>query len=160
MTTSKHGRLAVDIGGTFTDVALDIDSRLTTTKVLTTHIAPDEAVMQGIALVPEPLWWILGAVISFYFGARHQVKGQEFQGQMSNSLARLPQVSRNIASIHALKSGAMVLSTRGTALNAGAVGDTIGILNDRSRRTIQAVVTGPGQAVVGSNDPVRLVSAQ
>ena len=27
--------------------------------------------MQGIALVPEPLWWLLGAIVSFYFGARH-----------------------------------------------------------------------------------------
>lgn len=26
--------------------------------------------MQGLALVPEPLWWLLGAVVSFYFGAR------------------------------------------------------------------------------------------
>ena len=34
--------------------------------------------MQGIALVPEPLWWLLGAIVSFYFGARHQLKGQEF----------------------------------------------------------------------------------
>lgn len=26
--------------------------------------------MQGLAVVPEPLWWLLGAVVSFYFGAR------------------------------------------------------------------------------------------
>ena len=26
--------------------------------------------MRGLALVPEPLWWLLGAVVSFYFGAR------------------------------------------------------------------------------------------
>jgi hypothetical protein len=26
--------------------------------------------MQGLQLVPEPLWWLLGAVVSFYFGAR------------------------------------------------------------------------------------------
>lgn len=26
--------------------------------------------MEGLALVPEPLWWLLGAVVSFYFGAR------------------------------------------------------------------------------------------
>ena len=24
----------------------------------------------GLALVPEPLWWLLGAIVSFYFGAR------------------------------------------------------------------------------------------
>ncbi len=26
--------------------------------------------MQGLNHVPEPLWWLLGAVVSFYFGAR------------------------------------------------------------------------------------------
>lgn len=26
--------------------------------------------MVGLALVPEPLWWLLGAIVSFYFGAR------------------------------------------------------------------------------------------
>lgn len=26
--------------------------------------------MQGLALVPEPLWWLMGAVVAFYFGAR------------------------------------------------------------------------------------------
>lgn len=26
--------------------------------------------MQGLALVPAPLWWLLGAIVSFYFGAR------------------------------------------------------------------------------------------
>lgn len=26
--------------------------------------------MESLALVPEPLWWLLGAIVSFYFGAR------------------------------------------------------------------------------------------
>lgn len=26
--------------------------------------------MVGLAEVPEPLWWLLGAIVSFYFGAR------------------------------------------------------------------------------------------
>ena len=26
--------------------------------------------MQGLAFVPEPLWWLLGAVVAFYFGVR------------------------------------------------------------------------------------------
>jgi hypothetical protein len=26
--------------------------------------------MQGLAYVPDPLWWLLGAIVSFYFGAR------------------------------------------------------------------------------------------
>ncbi|GAA6207759.1 holin family protein [Cognatishimia sp. WU-CL00825] len=53
--------------------------------------------MQGIALVPDPLWWLLGVVVSFYFGARHQMKGQEFQRNMLRNLSqnqRLLQVLR------------------------------------------------------------------
>lgn len=26
--------------------------------------------MQGLQTVPEPLWWLLGAIVAFYFGAR------------------------------------------------------------------------------------------
>lgn len=43
--------------------------------------------MQGLALVPEPLWWLLGVVVSFYFGARHQLKAQDFQREMALVLA-------------------------------------------------------------------------
>ncbi len=42
--------------------------------------------MEGIALVPEPLWWLMGAIVSFYFGARHQSKGQDFQRSVARSL--------------------------------------------------------------------------
>ncbi len=48
--------------------------------------------MQGIALVPEPLWWLLGVIVSFYFGARHQAKGQDFQRELATTLAQAPQV--------------------------------------------------------------------
>ena len=48
--------------------------------------------MQGIALVPEPLWWLLGVIVSFYFGARHQTKSQDFQGDLAAAVARAPQV--------------------------------------------------------------------
>jgi len=48
--------------------------------------------MTGIALVPEPLWWLMGAIVSFYFGARHQVKGLQFQRSIATTLARVPTV--------------------------------------------------------------------
>jgi hypothetical protein len=62
--------------------------------------------MQGIALVPEPLWWLLGAIVSFYFGARHQAKGQEFERSIAATMARAPVVARNIGVLEALNSGA------------------------------------------------------
>mgnify|MGYP000123781877 CR=1 FL=1 len=62
--------------------------------------------MQGIALVPEPLWWLLGAIVSFYFGARHQAKGQDFQRSIAATMARAPEVTRNIGALQALSAGA------------------------------------------------------
>jgi N-methylhydantoinase A len=44
-------RLAVDIGGTFTDLALEHAGELTTAKVLTTPDAPERGVMTGVALI-------------------------------------------------------------------------------------------------------------
>jgi N-methylhydantoinase A len=49
MTKSSDAvRIGVDIGGTFTDIALQIGHRYVTTKVLTTPRAPEQAVMQGV----------------------------------------------------------------------------------------------------------------
>ncbi|MCM2562142.1 holin family protein [Lutimaribacter sp. EGI FJ00015] len=53
--------------------------------------------MQGIALVPEPLWWLLGAIVSFYFGARHQAKGQEFQARIARGIAQMPKVAAGLS---------------------------------------------------------------
>lgn len=59
--------------------------------------------MQGIALVPEPLWWLLGAIVSFYFGARHQSKGQDFQRELAQSLSRVQGVVGNLRDLEALE---------------------------------------------------------
>lgn len=58
--------------------------------------------MQGLALVPEALWWLMGAVVSFYFGARHQLKGQQFQREIAQSLSRVPTVIDNTRALRAL----------------------------------------------------------
>ena len=44
-------RVAVDIGGTFTDIVLETGDRRVTTKVLTTHAGPADGVMDGLAQV-------------------------------------------------------------------------------------------------------------
>ncbi len=44
-------RLAVDIGGTFTDVVIEHDGTRRTTKVLTTSSEPERGVMQGVQAV-------------------------------------------------------------------------------------------------------------
>ncbi|HSP26424.1 MAG TPA: hydantoinase/oxoprolinase family protein, partial [Saliniramus sp.] len=51
MQARGAARLAVDIGGTFTDIALEIGAHRITTKVLTTSRAPEDGVLAGISKV-------------------------------------------------------------------------------------------------------------
>src|SRR5260221_14223722 len=44
-------RLAVDIGGTFTDVVLETDDKAHSIKVLTTPDAPERGVMEGVRAI-------------------------------------------------------------------------------------------------------------
>lgn len=60
--------------------------------------------MQGVAVVPEPLWWLLGVIVSFYFGARHQVKNQQFQQSIAHSIASVPKVVENLGLLESLRS--------------------------------------------------------
>ena len=55
-------RLAVDIGGTFTDVVLEAGDRRLTKKVLTTSRAPEEGVMEGTLALLAEAGVALGAV--------------------------------------------------------------------------------------------------
>ncbi|MEX0277136.1 MAG: holin family protein [Ruegeria sp.] len=76
--------------------------------------------MQGIALVPEPLWWLLGVIVSFYFGARHQAKAQDFQRQIGATLLNAPTVLENLDALKRLSDAAEVsaeLSTGDTDPN-------------------------------------------
>lgn len=52
MTAARQQvRLGADIGGTFTDIALDCRGTLYSTKVLTTYAAPEQAILDGIDIV-------------------------------------------------------------------------------------------------------------
>lgn len=51
MNAPGHIRLGADIGGTFTDVVLDISGKIHSTKVLTDYAAPEQAILDGIAIV-------------------------------------------------------------------------------------------------------------
>ncbi len=47
----------------------------------------------------------------------------------------------------------IMLTTRGKALEAGAQGDLVNVLNVQSKRTVQATVTGPGRVTVVAMTP-------
>ena len=63
MTAGAHSvRLGVDIGGTFTDVALETPEARHTIKVLTTQAAPEEGVIQAVLAVLDDADLTLGDV--------------------------------------------------------------------------------------------------
>ncbi len=68
MTEPSRPRLAVDIGGTFTDVVLEGPAGRVTTKVLTTPAAPEEGVIEGIGVVLKASGIAPGAVGLFIHG--------------------------------------------------------------------------------------------
>ncbi|WP_430246316.1 hydantoinase/oxoprolinase family protein [Neorhizobium sp. DAR64861/K0K2] len=49
----RNCRVGVDIGGTFTDIALDQDGALHSTKILTDYTAPERAILKGVKAVAE-----------------------------------------------------------------------------------------------------------
>src|SRR5947208_1910452 len=51
LTNNMQARLAVDIGGTFTDLVLETAGRAHAIKVLTTPDAPERAVLAGVRSV-------------------------------------------------------------------------------------------------------------
>ena len=62
MASARAVRLAVDIGGTFTDVALDAPRGRVTAKVLTTPDAPERGVMEAVTAVAAKAGCALGGI--------------------------------------------------------------------------------------------------
>lgn len=42
--------------------------------------------MHGLLYVPEPLWWLLGVIVPFYFGARFQAREQHMLQEMARGM--------------------------------------------------------------------------
>lgn len=75
----------------------------------------------------------------------------------SNELRRPVLVDRNALVTVALRTPFMSLTTQGKALEAGGKGDVIRITNLQSKRTVEAVIEGPGLVSVTPGGP-RLLS--
>ena len=50
--------------------------------------------MDALAQMPEALWWLIGAVVSLFFGARYQTQGQQFQREVIGAMANSAQPVR------------------------------------------------------------------
>ncbi len=86
--------------------------------------------------------------------ASHQLRpGQPLRGA---DLMKPEIVQRNETVTLVFEAPGLTLTLRGQAQDAGALGDTIGVLNAESKRVVQGVVTGPGRVTVAAV-PTRLV---
>ena len=47
----------------------------------------------------------------------------------------------------------IILTVRGKAIDGGAEGDVISVLNEQSKRTVQGVVVASGRVVVSTGSP-------
>ena len=91
---AEHGQEFISAGGTWFDSMVNGLNRLPRpmltlgTMGLFVYAMVEPASfalrMEGLALVPEPLWWLMGAIVSFYFGAReaHYFRGRVAQRPM------------------------------------------------------------------------------
>lgn len=52
----------------------------------------------------------------------------------------------------------ITLTMRGKAMEAGTEGDTISVLNEQSKRTLQGVIAGPGRVVINTSAGGRLAA--
>ena len=56
-------------------------------------------------------------------------------------------------------SGALTLTARGRALDSGAIGDIVNVLNSRSNRTVQGVIEGPNMVRIDAPGAARSAAA-
>ena len=80
--------------------------------------------------------------------ARHQLRpGQPIQVA---DLMKPNIVQRDDTVTLVYEAPGLVLTLRGKAQEAGALGDTISVLNQQTKRTVQGVVSGPGRVTVAN----------
>ncbi len=72
--------------------------------------------MVGLAAVPDQLWWILGAIVTFYFGAREMAHSRE-NGFASAQGVR--QIVSDIEAIRMLRPDSVSVAADDTELRAG-----------------------------------------
>jgi flagellar basal body P-ring formation protein FlgA len=82
------------------------------------------------------------------FAARHQL--QPNQPLNTADLMKPEIVQRNDTVTIVYQAPGVTLTLRGQAQDAGALGDTINVLNSESKRAVQAVVSGPDRVSVSA----------
>lgn len=81
--------------------------------------------MQGLALVPDPMWALMGAIVAFYFGARemHKMRAGGIAKEAARIVAQAPQVAANVRALEALRHDSP--GAADTGRDAGAALETL-----------------------------------
>jgi flagellar basal body P-ring formation protein FlgA len=100
----------------------------------------------------------LGADQAVGFAAKRPLRG----GQVIRpaDLMKPQVVQRNEAVTIVYQVPGILLTIRGKALEAGAVGDIVSVLNIQSNRTIQGTVSGPGRITMAVATPLVAAAAE
>ena len=77
----------------------------------------------------------------------------------ASDLMRPEIVHRNESVTLVFEAPGLVLTMRGKAIDPGAQGDMVSVLNSQSNRTVQGTVAGPARVIVRSGEP-RLVASE
>ena len=134
-------------------------ARYTGTAIATVNaIAVDRPIERGEVLQASDLTEVRrpqaesGAVLTdgkaaVGLAARHALRpGQPLA---TNDLMKPEVVARNDTVTIVYQVPGITLTLRGQAKDAGALGDTISVVNTETKRVMQAVVSGPGRVMVG-----------
>jgi flagellar basal body P-ring formation protein FlgA len=140
----------------FTGVAIE-----TVEAITVEHPVEHGEVLKASDLVVERRPKAEGQVITdmrtaIGLAARHQLRpGQPLHNA---DLTKPAIVQRNDTVTLIYEAPGLTLTLRGQAQDAGALGDTISVINSQSKRVVQGVVTGPGRVTV-TPSPARLVDS-
>ena len=137
----------------FTGVAVET----TAAAVVVRPIARGDVLRESdIAIERRPRTEVLSDAVrdpqgAIGLAARHTIKaGQVIR---RTDLAKPELVHRNEPVIIVFEQPGLMLTLRGKALDSGAEGDTVHVLNLQSKKTLQAVVSGSNRVIVVSTTP-------
>ncbi|MBX9773178.1 MAG: flagellar basal body P-ring formation protein FlgA [Xanthobacteraceae bacterium] len=131
--------------------------------VLTRPIAANEALRASdVTVVRRPKAEFQGNIITapeqaVGLAPRRAMRSGDLLRQ--NDLGKAELVARNDNVTITFQVPGITLTMRGKAIEGGAQGDTISVLNVQSKRTIQATVAGPGHVVVTATSLVSITPA-
>jgi flagellar basal body P-ring formation protein FlgA len=130
--------------------AIAVDRTVETGEVLK---ASDLTVLKRPAAQADSVLTDLNAAAGL--AARHQLRpGQPL---VAADVMKPQIVLRNDSVTIVYQAPGLTLTLRGQAQDAGALGDTISIVNSESKRVVQAVVSGPDRVMVGPVNTTQVV---